>query len=474
MAFRNVISGPMKSTPTATSSIGERLERLPISKFHRRFITLVSLGEWFDMYDLFMIAYVGAALENSRFLSLHQFSALIAAGFLGMFVGTVLFGLGSDRIGRRRAFILMLLVYSAFTFLGAAAPSATWLIVLRFFAGIGIGAEIVVIDTYVSEMVPSRSRGRFVAITQVIGFTSVPIVALFSRMLVPTHFLISGWRWVMVIGAAGALLAWYMRLGLPESPRWLESVHRIREAEGIVREIETQSASGVTGVKPHSLPLLPTGASKPSFERGSKWQSTVSGLFELWSARYRKRTLILVIFQTLQTFGFYGFANWAPTFLLKRGIGLLPSLNYALLIAVIAPVGPLFASFTADRLERKWTIFALALCIAAFGVGFALWHSPMMIVVSGSLVTLSTNWFSAIFHSYQSELFPTRIRATGVGFTYSWSRLSAAFSAFLIAAVLKHGVPAVFTMLAAAMLGVSIVIALGPQTNRKSLEELSG
>src|SRR5579872_936172 len=133
----------------SASSIAERLERLPIGRFHRRFISLVSLGEWFDMYDLFMVAYIGAALESSHFLSLHQFSQLIAAGFLGMFVGTVLFGVGSDRMGRRSAFILMLLLYSGFTFLGAMARSATWLIVLRFFAGIGIGAEIVVIDTYV-------------------------------------------------------------------------------------------------------------------------------------------------------------------------------------------------------------------------------------------------------------------------------------------------------------------------------------
>src|SRR5205807_4547570 len=113
----------------------------------------------------------------------------------------------------------------------------------RFFAGIGIGAEIVVIDTYVSEMVPSHARGRFVAITQVIGFTSVPTVALLSRVLVPTHFLISGWRRVMVIGAAGALLAWYMRLSLPESPRWLENMNRTDEAEKIVRALEDQSAA---------------------------------------------------------------------------------------------------------------------------------------------------------------------------------------------------------------------------------------
>src|SRR5690348_5362943 len=229
---------------TATpSSIAARLESLRVGTFHYRFISLVSLGEWFDMYDLFMVAYVGAALQNSGFLSLQQFSQLIAAGFLGMFVGTVLFGMTSDQIGRRTSFVVMLLIYSAFTLIGSLAQSAAWLIVCRFLAGIGIGAEIVVIDAYVSEMVPSYARGRFIAITQVVGFTSVPVVAVLSRILVPTHFLISGWRWVMVFGAAGALLAWYLRLGLPESPRWLESVDRTRETEAVLDMIEGQSRS---------------------------------------------------------------------------------------------------------------------------------------------------------------------------------------------------------------------------------------
>jgi len=456
-----------------TFSVAARLERLPIGSFHRRFIALVSLGEWFDMYDLFMVAYLGAAWQNSGFLSLHQFSQLIAAGFLGMFIGTILFGMGSDHMGRRSAFIIMLLIYSAFTLIGAFAPSAAWLTASRFFAGIGIGAEIVVIDTYVSEMVPNHARGRFVALTQVAGFTAVPAVALLSRILVPTHFLISGWRWVMLFGAAGALLAWYLRLSLPESPRWLESMNRIPEAETIVETLEdelnvSKTETQVTRAK--SISSESAGAAAASTER----RLCLTQFGELWNRRYRKRTLMLVIFQTLQTLGFYGFANWAPTFLLKRGIGLLHSLDYSLLIALIAPAGPLIASFTADRLERKWTILGLALSIAASGLGFALWRSPVMMVVSGALVTLCTNWFSAVFHSYQSELFPTRIRATGVGFTYSWSRLSAALSAFLIAAVLRHGVTPVFAVLAAAMVGVAAVIAFGPETNRKSLEELSG
>jgi putative MFS transporter len=457
-------------TVAPPSPIAARLEGLRVGKFHYRFITLVSLGEWFDMYDLFMVAYVGAALQSSGFLSLHQFSQLVASGFLGMFVGTVLFGIASDQMGRRTSFVTMLVIYSVFTLVGAVAQSAMWLLVCRFLAGIGIGAEIVVIDTYVSEMVPGYARGRFIAITQVVGFTSVPIVAVLSRVLVPTHFLVSGWRWVMVFGAAGALLAWYLRLGLPESPRWLESVNRTREAETIVDMLEARSAGRAEqGTAPtQSSPERPATLPEPT---ASRW--TLSRFRELWDARYRRRTLMLIVFQTLQTLGFYGFANWAPTFLLKRGIGLLNSLDYSLLIALIAPAGPLIASFTADRLERKWTICALALSIAAFGLGFAIWRSPLMIVFSGALVTLCSNWFSAVLHSYQSELFPTRIRATGVGFTYSWSRLSAALSSFLIAAVLTRGVPSVFTMLAVAMAGVATAIAFGPKTNRKGLEEVS-
>jgi MFS transporter, putative metabolite:H+ symporter len=136
-------------------SIAARVERLPLCGFHRRFIALISLGGWFDFYDIFMMAYLGAALQDSRFLTLQEFSQVIAAGFCGMFLGTVIFGLGSDYFGRRTSFVFMLLIYSGFTLLGAFAPNARALIVLRALAGVGIGAELVVIDTYVTEMVPS-------------------------------------------------------------------------------------------------------------------------------------------------------------------------------------------------------------------------------------------------------------------------------------------------------------------------------
>ena len=450
---------------SVASPVAARIERLPLGKFHRRFIALVSLGNFFDLYDIFIVAYTGAALQQSGFLSLKQFSLFVASGFLGMFFGTIFFGMGSDRMGRRVSFITLLLFYSAFTLAGAFAPTAGWLIAMRFFAGVGIGAEIVVVDTYVTEIVPSHARGRYVAITQVAGFIGVPVAAILSRLLVPTHFLMAGWRWVMVIGASGALLTWWFRRRLPESPRWLESQGRIAEADAVLRALEAESFSAAPP-RP-SAEGSETPAASAAAERGT--------FAELWRPPYLRRTVMLVLFQTLQTVGFYGFGNWAPTFLLKRGFSLVHSLQYTMLIALVSPVGPILCAWTADRLERKWTIAMLAVLVAVFGLGFGNANTPTMVVAFGALLTLCNYWFSAAFHAYQAELFPTRIRATGVGFTYSWSRLSVAFSSLLIGAVLLHGVPAVFAVLAAAMTGVAVIVAvLGPRTNRVTLEELSG
>ena len=468
-----------------SGTIAERIERLPLGKFHQRFIALVSLGNFFDLYDIFIVAYIGAALQQSGFLSLRQFTFFVAAGFLGMFVGTVVFGMGSDRMGRRSAFILLLLIYSVFTFADAFAPTAAWLIVLRFLAGVGIGAEIVVIDTYVTEVVPSRARGRYVAITQVAGFCAVPVAAVLSRLLVPTNWLLSGWRWVMVIGASGALLTWWFRRRLPESPRWLESQGRVAEADAVMAGLENELFSSesrsnqlrVTGNEriDNAESSLTVGMTKTQNGMTSTNEREQTGSFgELWKPPYLSRTVMLVIFQALQTIGFYGFANWAPTFLLKRGVSLLHSLEYTMLIAIVSPIGPLLGAMTSDRFERKWTIVVLALLVAVLGLGFGNSVAPVAVVGFGALLTLANYWFSAAFHAYQAELFPTRLRGTGVGFTYSWSRLSAAFSSVLVGAVLVRGVPAVFAMLAVAMGLVAVVVgAMGPRTNRMVLEDVS-
>jgi putative MFS transporter len=444
-----------------TSSVASRLERLPLCGFHHRFVTLIALGGWFDLYDIFMMAYVGAALQTSGFLTLAQFSRLVATGFLGMFVGTLALGLASDAFGRRTAFMWMLLGYSLATLAGAFAPDARFLLVTRFLAGVGVGAELVVIDTYVTEMVPRRARGRYVAIALLIGFTAVPAAALFSWLLIPTHFLMAGWRWVMVIGSAGALFVWQIRRRLPESPRWLEAHGRTVEAEAAINSIETEVA-------------LRTGAPLPMPEPAEVETAQRLPLGELWRPAYRARTLMLMVFHLLQTVGVYGFANWAPTFMLRQGEDLQHSLHYGFLMAVVSPLGPLIAVATAERLERKWALVGLALAMALTGLAFPAAHSGAAIVTIGALMTIFSYWFSAVFHAYQAELFPTRARATGVGFTYGWSRLSAVFSSLLIGALLVHGVWAVFFFIAAAMAGAALVVTLfGPRTNAATLEDIS-
>lgn len=445
--------------PGARVSVAARLDRLPLSRFHRRFIALIALGAWFDLYDLFMMAYIGAALQDSHFLNLPQFTEVIAASFAGMFVGTLVLGFASDLYGRRISFLFMLALYSVFTLAGALAATPQMLMAMRFFAGIGVGAELVVIDTYVAEVVPRHARGRYLAIAHLIGFSAVPAAALFSIALVPTHWLLDGWRWVMVIGSAGALIAWRLRRNLPESPRWLESIGEHEEADRILRQIEDE----VRREKELELP-------EPDFAPVSRR----ARLSELFHAPYLGRTCMLVAFHLLQTVGVYGFANWAPTFLLKQGKDLGQSLLYSALIASVSPLGPAIAVWTSDRLERKWTISVLALSMAASGMLFAFASGAAAIIGAGAAMTVLSYWFSAVFHAYQAELFPTRLRATGVGFTYSCSRLSAVLSTVIIGALLAKGPLWVFVFIAAAMISVAILVAwFGPRTNFRALEEVS-
>src|ERR1700722_3256267 len=366
---------------TGIASIAARIERLPLGRFHRRFIALVSLGNFFDLYDIFVVAYIGAALQQSHFLTLQQFTEFIASGFFGMFVGTIAFGMGSDRFGRRIVFMTLLLLYSIFTLACAFAPSANWLVVLRFFAGAGIGAEIIVIDAYVSEIVPSRARGRYVAITQVVGFTAVPVAAVLARVLVPTHFLMAGWRWVVLIGSAGALLTWWFRRHLPESPRWLASRGRTAEAESVLSALESESFANLDEKRLSRQSLVSkqesvntglgagdaAGGSASARSEANQGAEKVS-FAELFRPPYLGRTVMMIAFQALQTVGFSGFANWAPTFLLKRGFSLLHLLEYTMLIPVVSPIGPLLAAASSDRMERKWTIVALAILVSAFGL----------------------------------------------------------------------------------------------------------
>ncbi len=454
---------------THAAELAARLDRLPSNRFVWRLVTLISLGACFELYDLFLTAYIIPGLAKDGMFtpeSLGAFSMLaplkvagpgtfVFALFAGLWVGTLAFGWVADSYGRRTIFTFSLIWYSVCTFIMAFQSSGFGIDLWRFIAGIGIGVELVTIDTYISELVPRAERGRAFAFNQFVAFCAVPVVAFLAWILGVEH-----WRWVVVIGSIGALFIWWLRLGLPESPRWRARHGRLAEAETIVAGIEAQASAELGTLPPPGAPVAEEG--EASFA-------------EIFQPPYGKRAIVLSIFNFFQTFGYYGFAAWVPTLLIAKGIHVTTSLEYAFIIAIANPVGPLLGTFIADKMERKWQIVCAAICIGVFGLLFAHMNGTVTLIVLGVIITLSNNWLSYSFHNYQAEVFPTRIRSRAVGFVYSWSRLSAALSGLAIGIFLGiGGVNAVFGFIAFAMAVVVVVIGgFGPATKGLALEAIA-
>jgi len=449
------------SAPLQTATIADRMNRLPSSSYFTKLVARISTGGFFEFYELFLAGSIGAALVNQKVITIGGLAYFIGAAFIGMFFGTMILGKASDVVGRKNGYVYSLLTYSFFTICMAFAPNAVWIDIFRMLAGVGVGAQLVIIDTYISEMTPASKRGYYIAFSQFITYWAVPVVAFLAYLLVPTHFLMAGWRWVVLIGALGSIVVWWIRWGLPESPRWYENSGQHDKADELMTRME-QTIERESG----PLPAVKPGVI--AVERKGKFA-------EIWAPPYRSRTIMLLIFNLFQTVGFYGFAAWVPTLLVSEGVTLLHSLLYTFIMALANPLGPIIGMLTSDRYQRKHLIAIVAIAIAASGTIFSFMRIPFFIILLGIIITLLNNWFSTLFHSYQAELYPTRIRATGVGFTYSWSRLSSAFTGFLIVWLLKSfGVVGVFAFIAFAMLVVAVVIGgFGPRTSLLSLEEIS-
>ena len=451
--------------------VAARLDRLPLTRNLWRLVILISLGGAFEFYDLFMTAYVAPGLVAGGLFTAHPAGFFAPDGigffvfctFAGMWLGSVGFGFVADRMGRRSIFTVSLVWYSLATAIMAFQHSASAIDLWRFIAAIGVGLEQVTIDTLLPELVPPPTRGRVFAVNQGIEFAVVPVVALLGWLLVPLHpFGFEGWRWVALIGASGALGAWWFRLGVPESPRWLALHGRGEEAEPILRRLEARAERDLGRALP------PAGIARGAAEEKGRFK-------ELFRPPYAGRTLVMSVFNAMQTIAFYGFGSWVPSLLIAKGIHVTASLQYAFIIALANPVGPLLAFAIADRIERKWQIVAAGL---ATGIGiffFARQDNAMLVILFGVLVTLANNWLSFTFHGYQAEQFPTRIRARAVGFVYSWSRVSAALAGLLIGFFLRQGgTMAVALFIGAAMTIMVLVIGMfGPLTLSRRLEEIS-
>jgi putative MFS transporter len=454
------------------AAILARLDRLPGTRHVWLLIALLSLGGMFEFYDLFMTAYVVPGLMKAGLLanvsvSIFAGPALfVAATFTGLFIGTAAFGYVADKYGRRTIFTYSMLWYCAATLVMAFQNSGLGVSLWRLIAGIGIGVELVTIDTYISELVPKSMRGRAFAFNQAVQFSVVPVVAFIAYMLVPiSPFGFDGWRWVVLIGSIGALFVWFIRRAVPESPRWLINHGRLDDAEAVTAAIEAKVIADLGGAP---LPVPASHAVEKAEPLGR--------FGEIFEPPYRSRTVMLMVFQFFQTFGYYGFAAWVPTLIAQQaGINLGASLLYSFIIAIANPFGPLLAMSFADKLERKWQLVGAACGIGIFGVLFSFQSTMALLILFGVLITLSNNVLSYSFHSYQTELFPTRVRARAVGFTYSLSRISTVFASFIIAFFLQNaGTKGVFGLIAFAMAVVVISIGgFGPRTRDLELEQIS-
>jgi putative MFS transporter len=447
--------------------ISRRLESLPASSTLWRLVILLSLGGCFEVYDLFFTGYIAPGLNRSgllttkteAFFGFSGIGAFIAATFAGLFIGTFFLGFLADRFGRRSIFTSALLCYTAATVTMACQNTSGGVLLWRLIAGIGIGVEIITIDAYITELVPSWMRGRAFAINQAIMFTAVPVVAALSWWLVPlSPFGIDGWRWVVLIGAAASMIIWLLRLLVPESPLWLARQGRIAEAGKILQTLETANRGAAPPQRSTEVrPLRP---------------SARAGFAELTKPPYFALVALFMIFNLCQAFGVYGFANWVPALLVEKGITVTKSLQYSFIIAFAYPIAPLLAASFADRFERKWIICGAAVAISVFGIAFSQFTQAPLLILCGVAITASNMTMSYAYHAYQTEVFPTAIRARASGLVYSMSRVAATFSGFIVAYVLREaGVGGVFGLITAAMVIVIIAIAaFGPNVRGRLLD----
>ena len=327
---------------------------------------LLSLGGCFEIYDLFFTGYIAPGLNRSgllttttqAFFGFSGIGAFVAATFAGLFVGTFFLGFLADRFGRRAIFTFALLGYTAASVVMAFQTTLGGLLLWRFIAGIGIGVEIITIDAYITELVPSWMRGRAFAVNQAVMFIAVPIVAFLSWWLVPlSPYGIDGWRWVVLIGAAGSMVIWVLRLYVPESPLWLARHGRTDEAVKILAK------AGSRGWPP------PSARPKTAPPQCPRAPAKEVGFCDLFKPPYLSLVVLFMVFNFCQAFGFYGFANWVPTLLVEKGITVTKSLQYSFIVAFAYPIAPLLAASFADRFERKWIICGASVAIILFGIG---------------------------------------------------------------------------------------------------------
>lgn len=452
----------------------ERLDGLPFTRKHRRLLFGSGIGWALDAMDVGLISFVMAALAVHWSLTPTELSWIGSIGFVGMALGAAFGGLLADRIGRRQVFAATLLVYGLATGAAALSTGVAMLIVLRFVVGLGLGAELPVASTLVSEFAPRRIRGRVVVILE--GFWAVGwiMAALIGYFVVPVGD--DGWRWALAVGLVPAAYALVVRFGLPESVRYLESRGRVDEAERIVREYE--ASAGIEAPGPTAGAAAPATArpdaeaasARPDAEVASAPASEAGE--SIWSPRLRRRTAALWIVWFGINFSYYGAFIWLPSLLVSQGFDLVKSFGYTLIITLAQLPGYAVAAWLIEVWGRRVTL-AVFLVGSAVSAGlFGLADSPATIIAAGMALSFFNLGAWGALYAIGPELYPTATRGSGTGAAAAFGRIASIIAPLLVPFLLDLGdTVMVFGVFAAAFVVAALAAFTLPERKGVALED---
>ncbi|HVB34358.1 MAG TPA: MFS transporter [Patescibacteria group bacterium] len=453
---------PEESPVAAPNDIAARLERLPFSSWHVRARIIIGIATFFDGFGLLAITFVLPVLVVAWKLKPQQIGVIISAGFAGALIGALAAGPLAERYGRLRIAGITIAIFGVMSVFCGFAWNPESLMVFRFIQGIGLGGEVPIAAAYISEIARAKSRGRFFAIYELVFPLGLLGTALLGYWLVPRF----GWQMMFWIGAAPAALIFFLRRMLPESPRWLVSKGRYKEADEIVSAVERK-----TMVACNLPPAAATETLPPAGAQKSRW-------LEIFEGIYLKRTLVVWVLWIACYMTNYGLITWLPT--LYRSLFHLPlstALGYGLITQSVGFVGSMTCALVIDYVGRK-----LWFTIAYFGAAgslYSLWFfgtaSATAVLICASASFFFIGSIALILYLYTSELYPTRIRAFGCSIASGWLRLASTIGPILVGVIVaRHGVRPVFVLFGTIALAGGLVAMIGStETKGQVLEQLS-
>lgn len=442
----------------------ERLDALPFNRRHRSLLVGAGLGWALDAMDVGLISFLMVAVKKEWGLSTTDLSWLASIGFVGMAIGAGAGGALADRIGRRTVFAGTLVVYGLATGLSALAPTFLVLCALRFVVGLGLGAELPVASTLVSEFAPKRLRGRMVVALESFWALGWLLAAVIGYTVVPHE---NGWRWAMLLGLVPALYAVYVRRGLPESVRFLEKVGRRDEAEAAVRQFEAASGADAARGAParRGADAASTGPVNAASTRRLR-------LADTFAPTYRRRTAALWLTWFGVNFAYYGAFLWIPTFLVAGGYPVAKSFAFTLVITIAQLPGYLAAAVLVEKVGRRPTLAAFLVGSAVSALAFGSAGDEAGIIAAGCALSFCNLGAWGALYAITPEVYPTAIRAAGAGGATAFGRIASIIAPLVVPVVFTdHGERWTFALIGLAFAVAALAALALPERRGVALED---